>query len=121
MTSDCPLGQILLEAAKKDFEERYGKADVPKRSAAAGLLTGAAKGAVSGAPKPPDQKEGAVSGAPKPPDQKEGAVSGAPKPPDQKEGDWQDVDAAAAAAASGVQPAAAAAAPDGGAAPAAPT
>ena len=94
MTSDCPLGQILLEAAKKDFEERYGKADVPKRSAAAGLLTGAAKGAVSGAPKPPDQKEG----------------------------DWQDVDAAAAAAsASGVQPAAAAAAPDGGAAPAAPT
>ena len=111
MTSDCPLGQILLEAAKKDFEERYGKADVPKRSAAAGLLTGAAKGAVSGAPKPLDQKEGAVSGA--------------PKPPDQKEGDWQDVDAAAAAAAaaaaSGVQPAAAAAAPDGGAAPAAPT
>ena len=95
MTSDCPLGQILLEAAKKDFEERYGKADVPKRSAAAGLLTGAAKGAVSGAPKPPDQKEG----------------------------DWQDVDAAAAAAAAaaGVQPAAAAAAPDGGAAPAAPT
>ena len=84
---------MLLEAAKKDFEERYGKADVPKRSAAAGLLTGAAKGAVSGAPKPPDQKEG----------------------------DWQDVDAAAAAAA-GVQPAAAAAAaPDGGAAPAAPT
>jgi hypothetical protein len=106
MTTDCPLGQILLEAAKKDFEERYGKADVPKRSAAAGLLTGAAKGAVSGAPKPPDQKEGAVSGA--------------PKPPDQKEGDWQDVDAADAAA-SGVQPAAAAAAPDGGAAPAAPT
>ena len=94
MTTDCPLGQILLEAAKKDFEERYGKADVPKRSAAAGLLTGAAKGAVSGAPKPPDQKEG----------------------------DWQDVDAAAAAAAAGVQPAAAAAAaPDGGAAPAAPT
>ena len=93
MTSDCPLGQILLEAAKKDFEERYGKADVPKRSAAAGLLTGAAKGAVSGAPKPLDQKEG----------------------------DWQDVDAAAAAA-SGMQPAAAAAAaPDGGAAPAAPT
>ena len=82
---------MLLEAAKKDFEERYGKADVPKRSAASGLLTGAAKGAISGAPKPPDQKEG----------------------------DWHDVDAAAAAA--GVQPAAAAAAPDGGAAPAAPT
>jgi pyruvate dehydrogenase E2 component (dihydrolipoamide acetyltransferase) len=85
---------MLLEAAKKDFEERYGKPDVPgtapKRSAA-GLLTGAPKGAVSGAPKPPDQKEG----------------------------DWQDVDATVAAA--GGPPAAAAAAPDGSAVPAAPT
>ncbi len=65
------FGQMLLEAAQKDFEERYGK---PEPTSAAGLLTGPAKGA--GAPQQLKQK-----------------------PPDQKEGDWQDVDGSAAAAA----------------------
>jgi len=67
------FGQMLLEAAQKDYEERHGKIVV---KSATGLLTGPAKGAAT---QQLEQKRPAD------------------RPPDQKEGDWAEVNGEAAA------------------------